>query len=119
MARRFVTVSALAALVSASVDMAAAADRFEYRKGFSLKVGESRVVYAARHNDCKSVPDYADVARRLPETGLGHFSDGGPKRARSRSCGGEIPTRGVLFTADRAGSETLNFFDYEVTLTVR
>jgi hypothetical protein len=108
-------VAAGASLVAST----ASAERFRYRHSFVLSVGQSKVVYAVRHRDCKNTPSFARVRGRLPKTRLGRYSDGGAMTGKSRSCGKVVPVRGIRFRAARRGTETLTFFGYKVTLTLR
>ena len=113
---KFLAVFALAfGLLAAS---GAEADRFRYKKSFTLKLGETVNVYAVRHRDCESMPSFESIERRLPDTVLGGFPDGGETTGKSRACDDVVPTRAIAFTAKKKGEETLEFFGYEVTLTV-
>ena len=78
---KFLAVFALAfGLLAAS---GAEADRFRYKKSFTLKLGETVNVYAVRHRDCESMPSFESIEGRLPDTVLGGFPDGARRQAKA------------------------------------
>ncbi|WP_126977407.1 hypothetical protein [Frigidibacter oleivorans] len=122
--RHFVTALRAAALSIACLCLLAApalAQSYVYRSDLTLRVGQSIMVYGAGSPNCarNQAPDWDAVARRLPRTDLGYFSNGGVVQLASSRCGGRIAGRGIVFTATRAGRAVLNLQGDRVTVTVR
>ena len=92
---------------------------FQWRFDVKMKVGESQVIAAARA-DCGStdVPGWTRVSGRLPSSSLGAFSDGGIGTVNSNRCGGDTPSRGIVFTAERTGQETIEVLGETIKISV-
>lgn len=85
----------------------------------TMKVGDSRPIYAER-GDCGELPrDWSFVETDLPTLRTGSFSDGGLARRHSKFCHGLTPARAIVFTAERPGIEEFeiqgDFFKMTVT----
>lgn len=76
-----------------------------FRPDITMKLGETRPIYAVR-GDCGELPkDWTDLLPELPETRTGSLSDGGLARRHSKFCQGLTPARAIRFTASAAGTE--------------
>lgn len=85
----------------------------------TMKVGDSRPIYAER-GDCGKLPrDWEMVESDLPTLRTGTFSDGGLARRFSKFCQGLTPARAIVFTATTPGVEEFeiqgDFFKMTVT----
>ncbi len=90
-----------------------------FRPVVTMKVGESRPIYAER-SDCGKLPrDWQMVESDLPAVRTGTFSDGGLARRFSKFCQGLTPARAIVFTAIAPGIEEFeiqgDFFKMTVT----
>ncbi len=71
----------------------------------TMKVGESRPIYAVR-GDCGQLPpSWVEIAAELPSPKLGTISDGGLARRNSKLCKGLTPAQAIVFSAKTAGVE--------------
>lgn len=71
----------------------------------TMKVGDTRPIYAER-GDCGKLPrDWELVESDLPALRTGTFSDGGLARRFSKFCQGLTPARAIVFTATTPGVE--------------
>lgn len=71
----------------------------------TMKVGDTRPIYAER-GDCGKLPrDWELVESDLPALRTGTFSDGGLARRFSKFCQGLTPARAIVFTATTPGIE--------------
>lgn len=76
-----------------------------FRPNITMKVGESRPIYAVR-GDCGKLPsDWQEMLPDLPSVKTGTLSDGGLARRHSKFCQGLTPARAIHFTATLAGIE--------------
>lgn len=90
-----------------------------FRPVVTMKVGDTRPIYAER-GDCGKLPrDWEMVEPDLPTLRTGTFSDGGLARRFSKFCQGLTPARAIVFTATTAGVEEFeiqgDFFKMTVT----
>lgn len=90
----------------------------EYRRSVSLGVGESIVVHGARGACGQPPPSWQKVSRKLPDTKLGSWSDGGVGMRYSRKCGTMTPARGLVFNARRIGSTEFYIYGDPVSISV-
>lgn len=98
----------------------AQANDFHYHRSVTLKVGESDVIYGIRRSDCgDTAPAWDSVQARLPHSSLGAFSDGGEGTVRSKRCDAIVGARGIRFTGQKTGSETITLFGDPVKITVQ
>lgn len=90
-----------------------------FKPVLTMKVGDSRPIYAER-GDCGKLPrDWQEVEADLPTLATGTFSDGGLARRHSKFCQGLTPARAIVFTATEAGVSEFeiqgDFFKLTVT----
>lgn len=90
-----------------------------FKPDVTMKLGESRPIYAER-GDCGKLPrEWPLVEADLPQARTGTFSDGGLARRYSKFCQGLTPARAIVFTATRPGVEEFeiqgDFFKMTVT----
>lgn len=90
-----------------------------FRPKITMKLGETRPIYAVR-GDCGLLPDeWQEISLDLPTVRTGNFSDGGLARRHSKFCQGLTPARAIHFTATAAGMEEFeiqgDFFKMTVT----
>jgi hypothetical protein len=123
--------SILGMVLAAALAGAAWADAPEWRMetNYTLTIGQSATIYAARSKSCdQGAPAFDDVKRRLPKTTLGTFSDSGIVQRMSTGCtaivgsnhtNAWVSARAIAFTATMRGSKTLKFFTDPIVLTVK
>lgn len=105
--------------------VAAQAKDFRYHRQVTLKVGQSVVLKGVRHANCGTeAPSWSSIARGLPASKTGSFSDGGAGTVESEFCKKTfkikaVGARGVRFTAKQRGQERLTIFKDPVSITVR
>ncbi len=110
-------------LAGATLD--ASAQDFRYHRSVTLKVGQSIVLKGVRNSNCGTrAPSWSSLARQLPSTSLGSFSDGGAGTVQSDFCKKRfkiksVAARGVRFTAKQRGKQKLTIFRDPVSITVR
>ena len=76
-----------------------------FRPNVTMKLGETRPIYAVR-GDCGQLPgEWQELSLDLPAVRTGNFSDGGLARRHSKFCQGLTPARAIRFTATVAGME--------------
>lgn len=76
-----------------------------FRPDITMKLGDTRPIYAVR-GDCGELPeDWSQMLLRLPFVRTGTLSDGGLARRHSKFCQGLTPARAINFTATAAGTE--------------
>lgn len=109
----------LAALLIGAPSLAVA-DEIRWERNVALGVGESMVIAPARANcDDREIPRWSRVERKLPQSKLGAFSDGGEGETDSRRCGGMVPARAIVFTAEKTGQESLEIYGETISIIVR
>ena len=97
-----------------------AAENFPYRRDVTLSVGKSAVLKGVRSGDCSDkAPSWSSIAKKLPKSKLGSFSDGGAGTVNSNSCGKRVGARGVKYTAKTKGSEQFVVYDDQISVTVK
>ena len=102
------------------VTASANAQEIPYKKNVSLQVGESAIIYGVRGWNCgQAAPSWVEIAKQLPVTTTGKFSDGGLGTRPSRSCGGPMPARAVQYTATASGNEQFTLFNDPVNIEVK
>lgn len=110
----------LVAMVGVAFALPAAAKDFPYNRNVTLSVGKSIILKGVRSSDCSDdVRSWSSVAKRLPKSKLGTFSDGGEGTVKSNSCGKVVGARGVRFTAKTKGTEQFVVFDDAIKVTVQ
>lgn len=98
----------------------AAADEIHWERAINLYVGESLVIAPARATcDEHKIPKWAWIERNLPASKLGGFSDGGVGRTNSPGCGGVVPARAIVFTAEKPGEERFEIYGAQFSVSVR
>ncbi|MGN6143130.1 MAG: hypothetical protein ACTHOP_06010 [Mesorhizobium sp.] len=90
-----------------------------FKPKVTMKVGETRPIYAER-GDCGKLPrEWLLVEADLPAVRTGTFSDGGLARRYSKFCQGLTPARAIVFNATQSGVEEFeiqgDFFQMTVT----
>lgn len=71
----------------------------------TMKVGESRPIYAYRGDCGRLPPAWEHIEAELPSPSLGSLSDGGLARRNSKFCQGLTPAQAIVFSASTAGVE--------------
>ena len=99
------------------------------QSAFSLTIGQTEIVYAARARNCTDeAPSFDDIKRELPKTILGSFADGGVVQRESARCapldarktrGGWVKARAINFTATTPGFEIMSFYTDRVAVTIK
>ena len=103
----------------------ASAKDIKYHRSVTLSVGQSIVLKGVRSSNCGTeVPGWPGIAKKLPASKLGTYSDGGAGTVKSNHCFNTygmhyVPARGVRFTAKTRGTEKLKIFQDPVSITVK
>jgi len=108
---------ALATVFAASTAAADPNLRIQYRDSVTLNVGQSVVVHGMRGRECGTAPRSPRLTPRT--TALGTLSLGRAGVRRSQACNGDTPAVEVIFTARRAGRETITLFGDSIRIHVR
>jgi hypothetical protein len=121
----------LGAVLAVALAGAAWADAPEWtmQTNYTLSVGQTVTVYAARAKSCDhGAPAFDDVKHSLPKTTLGTLSDGGIVQRTSTGCtaivgsnhkNAWVQARAIALTATMRGTETLKFFSDPIVVTVK
>lgn len=103
----------------------ATAQDIKYHRSVTLSVGQSIVLKGVRNSNCGTrAPSWQSIAKKLPASRLGTYSDGGTGTVKSNHCFNTygvhyVPARGVRFTAKARGTEKLKIFQDPVSITVK
>ncbi|MBT4905984.1 MAG: hypothetical protein HON62_03825 [Rhodospirillaceae bacterium] len=96
------------------------AENFSFLDAVELQVGESVILKGVRNRECGDpAPDWDRISDGLPSSDLGSLSDGGTGFTESDRCGGRVPARGIKFTANEPGMETLEIYKDSIRITVK
>jgi hypothetical protein len=90
-----------------------------YNPKVTLKIGQAVILKGVRSRCGKPADSWSNIARRLPKSKTGEFSNGGTGTVMSDKCGGPTPGRAVKFTATSKGKERLRIYDDNFSVTVQ
>jgi hypothetical protein len=90
-----------------------------YNPKVTLKIGQSIILKGVRSSCGKPADGWSNIAKKLPKSKTGEFSNGGTGTVVSDRCGGPTPGRAVKFTATAKGKERLRIYDDSFSVTVQ